>query len=423
MFRAYKYRLYPTEKQEILLAKHFGCARFIWNWALEKKTTAYQLNKTKLSRFDLQAFIPILKKQTETEWLKEVNSATLQAKLEDLEKAFNSFFRKKTAYPKFKSKKNRQSFRNPQSTKFDFKNSKVSIPKFLEGIKITVDREFTGETSSSFIEKTCSGKYFISILVEDGTSIPEKPAIKEETTLGIDLGIRNFITTSSGLKVKYDKPSKTQLVKLAKEQRKLSKKAKGSKNRNKQRIKVAKLQEYTVNKRKDFQHKLAFKLTHDKQVDTICMETLSIKHMLENHEIESREVKSKKQLKELHRSISSMAWGMFVNILKNKCEWYGKNFIQIGRFEPSSKLCGCGFLNYKLKLSDKVWECPKCKAVNDRDLLAANNIKLIGLEQPESKASGPTLDLSGKAAQAVGLKEEASALKQSSSYNNIQLKQ
>lgn len=368
MLKAFKYRLYPNKEQKVLLEKHFGCVRFVWNWALGKKMEAYQKDKINLSRYELQAELPKMKKGDQP-WLAEVGSLSIQSKLEDLDKAYTSFFKKKVAYPKFKCKRNDQKFRIPQNTKVDFEKGKVIIPKFLGGIKCIFDRQFEGDISSSYVSRTTTGKYFISILVEDGKELPIKPKVVEKSTIGIDLGLKHFAILSNGTKIENPKPLKRFLKKLKKQQRQLSKKTKGSNNRNKQRIKVAKTHEKITNCRKDFHHKLSHKLTHDNQVKTICMETLSTKDMMENSY--------------MARQIADVGWNTFTNILKYKCDWYGKNFVQIGRFESSSKLCSCGYINQTLTLKDREWTCPSCKITHDRDILAANNIKKLGLGQPE----------------------------------------
>jgi len=381
VIRAFKYRIYPNKEQKVLLEKHFGCVRFVWNWALGKKMEAYQKDKTNLSRYELQAELPKMKKG-EQPWLAEVGSLSIQSKLEDLDKAYTSFFKKKVAYPKFKCKRNDQKFRIPQNTKVDFEKGKVIIPKFLGGITCVFDRQFEGDISSSYVSRTTTGKYFISILVEDGKELPSNPKVNEKTTIGIDLGLKHFATFSNGEKIENPKPLKRFLKKLKKQQRQLSKKTKGSNNRNKQRIKVAKTHEKITNCRKDFHHKLSHKLTHDNQVKTICMETLSTKDMMENKDVDERdEYRFLEKMR--HQQIADVGWNSFTNILKYKCDWYGKNFIQIGRFEPSSKLCSCGYINHSLTLKDREWTCPMCKVTHDRDILAANNIKKLGLGQPE----------------------------------------
>lgn len=371
MLKAFKYQLQPTKEQKVLLNKHFGCSRFVWNWALGEKMKAYQLDKTNLSRYDLQARLPQMKKTESYEWLKEVNSLAIQSKLEDLDKAYTAFYKKKSNYPKFKSKKNKQSFRVPQNTRVDWDNKKVIIPKFLEGIKFDAHREFEGKISSSWVSKTPTGKFFISILVDDSKELPLKPKVEETKTIGIDLGISHFATISNGEKIDNPRLLKIKLDRIMRESRKLSRKQKESKNRDKQKIKLAKLHEKVTNSRKDFHHKLSYKLTHDKQVDTIVMETLSIQNMMKN--------------KKLSRHIGDCAWFQFQTFLKYKCDWYGKNFIQIGRFEPSSKLCSCGVVNHQLTLKDREWTCQSCGLTHDRDILASNNIKHIGLGQPEYK--------------------------------------
>ena len=308
-----------------------------------------------------------MKKQEEYSWLSEVNSQSLQAKLEDLDKAYVSFFKKKTNFPKFKSKKNNQSFRIPQSTKVDFENNKIYIPKFLKGIKFSNSRIFKGVVLSSTISKTPTNKYYISILVTDNKEIQTKPEIKEETTIGIDLGITNFIALSTGEKIDNPKHLKHKLKKLKAEHRKLSRKQQGSNNREKQRIKLTKVYEKVTDSRKDFHHKLSHKLTHDNQVNTIIMETLDIKKMMKNER--------------LAQHIQDCSWYQFQTFLNYKCDWYGKNFIQIGQYEPSSKLCTCGVINRELTLKDRVWTCKECDTIHDRDILAVNNIKKIGLGQ------------------------------------------
>jgi len=375
MIKAYKYNLQPTKDQAILLSKHCGCSRFVWNWALNKKTVEYTKSGKSLSRYDLQSELPKMKKMEDYTWLSEVNSLSIQSKLEDLDKAFTSFFKKKSNYPKFKSKKDRQSFRVPQNTKVDFELGKIIIPKFLEGIKFDNHRQFEGKISSSYVTKSPTGKFYISILVEDGIQIPNKSKIVENTTIGIDLGITNFITTSNKEKIDNPRILKNNIRKLRRISKQNSRKKKGSKNKEKSRLKLAKIHEKVANIRKDFQHKLSYKLTHDNQVDTIVMETLSIKNMSKNHK--------------LARHIQDCSWYQFQTFLKYKCDWAGKNFIQIGMFEPSSKLCNkCGHINKELTLQDRNWTCPICNEKHDRDINASINIKKLGLVQPEVKACG-----------------------------------
>jgi putative transposase len=364
--KAYKFRLYPNEEQEILINKHFGCTRFIYNWALDLSNKSYQIDKKRLKRFDLQAKLPAMKKANETEWLKEVNSLSLQATLKHLDNGFSRFFTKKGGYPKFKSKHdNNKSFEVPANTIIDVKNKKISIPKFKKGIKARLHRTIPkkGIIKTSTVSMNPSGQYFISILVEEPLKEKKykKPTMKN--SVGVDLGIKDFATLSDGTKIENPKFLKKNLKKLKKEQRRLSKKQKGSNNRNKQRIKVARLHNKISNMRNDFLHKLTTKLVSENQA--ICLEDLNVKGMIKNHN--------------LAQAIQDVSWSKFNTLLEYKAEWNSVSILRIGRFEPSSKMCSCGVINKDLKLSDRIWTCKDCGATHDRDVLASQNIKTIGL--------------------------------------------
>lgn len=362
MLKTYKYRLYPNKEQSILLNKHFGCTRWLYNYALNKKVTTYTSEKKHLSRFDLQKNLPSLKKNEETSWLAEVNSQSLQSTLKNLDAAFIRFFREKKGFPKFKSKKtNNFSFTVPQSIDVNFDIHKVSFPKFKEGINFIVDRKFLGEIRQATVKKMPSGKYFIFILVNTEGKIKKAPKPKIEKAIGIDLGIKDFLIMSDGTKINNPTFLKKSLKKIKREQRWLSRKQKGSKNREKQRIVVAKHYEHITNQRIDFLQKLSSKLVCENQATTFCLEDLSVKNMMKNHN--------------LAQAISDVSWSKFIRFMSYKCEWYGKNMLFIGRFDPSSKMCShCGHINHELKLSDRVWICPKCGKKHDRDINAANNI-------------------------------------------------
>ena len=239
-YRAYKYRLYPNKQQEVLLAKHFGCCRFIYNYALDKKVKAYQKDKTNLSRFDIQADLPKMKKSEEYHWLSEVNSLSLQAALANLDSAFVKFFREKKGFPNFKSKKaSKQSFSIPQNTRVKFDEGRVYIPKFRQGIKARFHRKFEGLVKTSVITRTSTGKYYISILVEVNEVDATPKPISENKAIGIDLGIKTFAVLSDGTEIQNHKYLKRSIKKLKRLQRSLSKKAKGSKNREKARLRLA----------------------------------------------------------------------------------------------------------------------------------------------------------------------------------------
>ena len=360
MLKAYKYRLYPTKIQEVLLTKHFGCARYIYNYGLERKIKSYSETKKSISRFIIQADLPKLKKAENTKWLSEVNSLSLQAALLNLDMAFTRFFKEKKGFPKFKSKHdNRQSFQVPQNTTVDYEAKRVYLPKFKEGIKCRFSRVFKGKIKTSTVSRTPTGKYFISILVETEDTIPNKAPIDENKAVGVDLGIKTFATLSDGTEIQNPKYLKKSLKKLKRLQRSVSRKVKGSNSRKKAVKLLARQYEKVTNKRKDFLHKTTkYLIDH---YDTICLETLSASNMVKNHR--------------LAQAIQDIGIYTFNSYMDYKAEWYGKNIIRIGRFEPSSKMCSCGHIHRGLKLSDRVWTCPACGSVNQRDLLAAQNIK------------------------------------------------
>jgi len=362
MLKAYKYKLEPTTEQKILLEKHIGSCRYIYNWALSLKVKSYEETGKSISQFDINKRITSLK--VENKWLSEVNSQSLQGMTRNLESAFTKFFREKKGFPKFKSKKNPvQAFPVPQHYFVNFETCTVKLPKIGE-IKAKLHRNFTGELKTATVSKTCTGKYFISILVENNEELPVKQAFSETTTVGIDVGIKDFAILSTGDKIENPKYLKNSLKRLKVLQRRVSRKQKGSKNRAKAKQRLAVLHEKITNQRTDFQNKLSFKLVSENQA--IALETLNVKGMVKNHH--------------LAQAISDSAWGSFVTKLEYKAEWYGKTVLRIGQFEPSSKLCSvCGYHNSELTLKDREWTCPDCKTVLDRDVNAAINIKKFAL--------------------------------------------
>jgi putative transposase len=358
MLKSYKYRIYPNRQQTELINKHIGSCRFIYNLALETKQIVYAGNKISLSCFDLIKQLPDLKK--EYVWLKEINSQSLQQSIINLTAAFTKFFKGQSNFPKFKKKSSKGSFNIPQNIIIDFNQNKLLIPKFKEGIDIVLHRIFNGIIKRAVISKTPTNKYFVSMLVDTGEKIPNKPIIKENTTIGIDLGIKSFLVTSNGLEFDNPKFLKTSLSKLKYIRRKYSK-YKGRRTKQKLAIKY----EEVTNKRKDFLHKVSTQLV--KNHDSLAIEDLNINGMFKNHS--------------LALSISDVAWGMFVTMLEYKAEWYGKNLLKIGRFEPSSKTCSvCGKINKELTLKDREWTCKGCGSILDRDINASINIKNFTLK-------------------------------------------
>lgn len=364
MNKTYSYRLYPTEDQKLIMAKTFGCNRYVYNRALALRIELYQREGKHISKFDLNKEVTKWKNTEETSWLKEVYSQSLQQTVANMDTAFINFFRNKMGFPKFKSKhSHRNSYRLPQNIKINFDENKIFLPG-LKWVNIRIDRIFDGVIKYVTVKQVPSGKYFVQILVEDGKICPKKPELIKDNAIGIDLGIKDFAILSTGEKIANPKFMNSLGPKLSKEQRKLSRKMKGSHNYNKQRIKVARVYEKITNCRKDFLQKLSTKLISENQVNTICLETLNVKGMVKNHK--------------LAKSIHDVSWYNFIQMLKYKAEWYGKNIVQIGRFEPSSKICSCcGYKNNNLTLDDRQWVCPYCHTVHDRDINAAKNIKNI----------------------------------------------
>jgi putative transposase len=354
---SYKFRLDPTEDQVILLDKHFGCVRWAYNYFLNQRKEEY-LNNNKTITYNKQsALLTQLKKEEETSWLKEVNSQTLQYSLKCLDQAYQNFFAKRTKFPKFKSKRDRNSFTVPQTTRLN--GDRLIIPKFGNGIKMIMEREVRGEIKKATLSKTGTGKYFVSILAEK----EYQPVEKTNKKVGLDLGLKDFIVLSTGLKVKNGRFLKQYENVLKLNQKHLSRKTKGSNRYQRQKLKVARIHEKILNSRMDQIHKVSSFLIRN--FDTIYVEDLNVSGMMKNHK--------------LARSIGDVGWGKFINTLTYKAQWNDKEVIPVGRFFPSSKTCNsCGWINNSLKLQDRSWKC-KCGLDVDRDLNAAKNILNEGL--------------------------------------------
>lgn len=377
MLRAYKYRLYPNKVQSELIDKHIGCCRFIYNLALETKQMAYLGSKVSLSCIDLVNQIPALK--AEYEWLKEVDSQSLQQSIIDMDKAFTKFFKGQSKFPNFKKNKGTQSFRNPHGNKVAVKDNKILLPKFSKaGIKIIIDRPHKGEIKSTTISRTSTGKYFVSVLCDTGKNLPNKKAVKDKTTVGIDLGIKSFIVTSNGIKIDNPKYLKQSIGRLKVLQRRMRNKKKGSNNQKKAYRKINIIHEKITNQRKDFLHKTSTDII--KNHNTICLEDLNILGMVKNHK--------------LAQSISDAGWGEFIRQIKYKAEWSGKNVLQIPTFEPSTKICSeCGCAKHDLTLADREWICGFCNTTHDRDVNAAINIKKYCLKNTPKGIRGVPVEM------------------------------
>jgi putative transposase len=366
VLKAYKYCLLPNEEQKIQLTKSFGCCRFVYNLGLETKIAAYTSAKKKLNCFDLIKQMVELK-NNEAEWLNDCAAQSLQMSLRNLDNAYTNFFRGK-GFPKFKNKNSKQSIQFPQNTNIDFDKGKIRLPK-LKWVDCVIDRTFEGSIKTVTVSKTSTNKYFVSILVDNQNELPSKRPITDETTVGIDMGVKTFATLSDSTSFQNIKTLRTNLKRLRIEQRTLARRfKKGVKEQSngyyKQKLVVAKLHEHISNQREDYLHKVSTSII--KKYDTIVLEDLNVKGMMKNHK--------------LSLSIGEVGWNKFERFLNYKSEWYGKNIIYIGRFEPSSKICStCGTINKELKLQYREWNCKFCNSIHDRDANAATNIKKFGL--------------------------------------------
>ena len=368
MYKSFKYRIYPNEEQRILLEKHFGCTRFVYNYFLDYKQTQYKTTGTSGTYNQVSKELINLKEDSGYSWLKEVNSQSLQQSLKDMFNSYERFFGGLSKFPKFKKKGEKNSFRVPQFCRIDTIKNVIYIPKFTKkGIKIKYHRKHEGTIKSMTISKTASGQYYVSVLcLIPNTSITTLSKTKK--SIGIDLGIKDYIVCSD--RSVYLSFPKESIEKLRRKQKKLqrhfSRKQKGSKNREKLRKKIARIHERIHNIKLDYLHKLSLELL--KNYDTIYVEDLNIKDLL------------MKSFHTLSRNISEMSWNTFMTILQYKALWNNKEIKKIGKYYPSSKLCShCGYIKKDLKLHERSWICPNCNTNHDRDYNASINILNEGI--------------------------------------------
>ena len=371
MLRAYKYRIYPTEEQKVMLAKTFGCCRYVYNWALDLKEKTYKETGENISEFDMKKLVVRLKHDS-APWLKEVSAKAVEYAVNDLYRGYKGFFEGRAKTPNFRSKHKRQSFHCYGNSKgdgihADFKHGLITIPK-IKNIPCVFHRRFKGRIKQVCVEQLPSGVYRISVLVDNGEPLPTLVKIDPEKALGIDTGLDHFAVLSDGQTYEPTHYAKKEKRKLKLLSRSLERKKKGSRQFRIMKRRIARLHERVANRRHNHIHKITHYLAYENQATTICVEDLNIVGMMRN--------------KHLAYSAVDACIGEFYRQLEYKCAWNGKNYIKIDRFAPSSKMCShCGYIYKQLTLNEREWTCPVCGTHHDRDLNAAINIKAIGLGQ------------------------------------------
>jgi putative transposase len=359
--RAYRFRCYPTPDQQVVLARTFGCARFVYNHMLRLRTDAWFQRQERVGYHETSAALTALKKQPEMVWLNEVSSVPLQQSLRHLQTAFVNFFAKRAAYPSFKSKHDKQAAEYTTSA-FKWDGKALKLAKMDAPLPVRFSRTIprAAKVTTVTVSRDAAGRYFVSMLCDDAVqALPEA-----DSKVGIDLGLTHFAILSSGEKIAAPNTFRKNEAKLAKLQRRLAKKVKGSRNRAKARLKVARAHAHIADARRDFLHKLSTRLIRENQV--IAVETLAVSNMQKN--------------RKLAKSISDAGWAEFLRQLEYKAQWYGRTLVGIDRWFPSSKRCSdCGHTAAKMPLKVREWTCPECGSIHDRDINAARNVLAAGL--------------------------------------------
>ena len=359
--RAYRFRFAPTPEQEVILARTFGCARFAYNYMLRLRTDAWMQRQERIGYHETSAALTALKKQPEYAWLNEVSSVPVQQALRHLQTAFTNFFAKRARYPQFKRKDGPQSAEYTTSA-FKWDGKSLKLAKMDEPLAIRWSRTIpkAAKVTTVTVSLDAAGRYFVSLLCDD--AVAEKPAVNGK--VGIDLGLTHFAILSTGEKVAAPNTFRKNEAKLAKLQRRLAKKTKGSNRRKKAKLRVAKLHAKIADSRRDFLHKLSTRLINENQV--IAVESLSVSNMQKN--------------RCLSKSIADASWSEFLRQLEYKAKWYGRELVGIDKWYPSSKRCSdCGYTMPKMPLNVRQWTCPECGSIHDRDANAARNVLAAGL--------------------------------------------
>jgi putative transposase len=360
--RAFKYRFYPTAEQATELARTFGCVRRVYNMALDARSRAWTLEHRRVSYVETSAMLTEWKKTEEHGFLAQVSSVPLQQSLRHLQSAYSAFFDKRARHPRFKSKKRSKDSAEYTRSAFRFRDGELTLAKMRDPLAIVWSRPLPEDTepSTATISRDKAGRWFVSLLVESSVS----PGPATETAVGLDAGLTSLITMSTGEKVTNPKFERKDRARLGKAQRELSRKTQGSKNREKARVKVARIHARIADRRRDFLHKLTTRLVRENQ--TIVIEDLTVRNLLGN--------------RTLARAISDASWTELRSLLEYKCEWYGRELITVDRFFPSSKTCSaCGLIHDALPLSVRRWTCKGCGTQHDRDHNAAKTILAAGL--------------------------------------------
>ena len=367
---ALKYKLCPTYKQKRALAQAFGNARFIYNWGLRKKIEAWETEKKRVTYNDLSRELTALKAEKEYAWLNDCSSVVLQQSLRNLESAYSNFFRKTGGFPKYKSKKNSfDSAKFINGVKIDYDNLRIRIPKVGEvKFKDNMRMPDGAKEGTLTVTRDKCGDYWCTVTVDDGRPAPDKAEIREDTAVGIDMGIKDYAILSDGTKIENPKFLEKEMDKLKSLNKAFSNKQKGSNNFKKMKARIARQNRKIANKRNDFLNKTSASVV--KEHDTLCMEDLAVKDMMQNGS------------HDLSMHIGSASWSEFRRMVSYKADNLGKNVLLVGRYEPSSKTCSkCGYVNKELELSDREWTCPVCGTHHDRDINAAVNIKRMALDK------------------------------------------